>query len=148
MSEHNNVVRSFSFINIIYGYQIMQYIKLSVNMWPFVRNKVGNRVRNYARQSIFNKDMYIVNKNFRTKSLAQSYLFFPYIFGFRPYTEEASRTDSHTCLRPSLKTVSTTASKSVSGDPGLVDKVLALYAGSRGFDSHRGHMSEHFFPIQ
>ena len=27
----------------------------------------------------------------------------------------------------------------------LVDKVLALHAGSRGFDSHRGHMSERFF---
>ena len=32
-----------------------------------------------------------------------------------------------------------------SGEPGLVDRVLALYAGSRGFDSHRGHMSERFF---
>ena len=31
------------------------------------------------------------------------------------------------------------------GEPGLVDKVLALQAGSRGFDSHRGHMSERFF---
>ena len=29
-----------------------------------------------------------------------------------------------------------------SGEPGLVDKVLAL---RRGFDSHRGHMSERFF---
>ena len=27
---------------------------------------------------------------------------------------------------------------------GLVDRVLALHAGSRGFDSHRGHMSERF----
>ena len=83
----------------------MQYIKLSVNMWASVRNKVGNRIRNYVRQSIFNKDMYIVNKNFHTKSLAKSYLFFPYIFGFRPYAQEVSRTvsDSHTCLRPSLK---------------------------------------------
>ena len=26
-----------------------------------------------------------------------------------------------------------------------MDAVLALHAGSRGFDSHRGHMSEHFF---
>ena len=26
-----------------------------------------------------------------------------------------------------------------------MDRVLALHAGSRGFDSHRGHMSEHFF---
>ena len=33
----------------------------------------------------------------------------------------------------------------VLGEPGLVDKVLALHAGSRGFDSHRGHMSERFF---
>ena len=31
------------------------------------------------------------------------------------------------------------------GEPGLVDRVLALHAGSRGFDSHRGHMSEQFF---
>ena len=31
------------------------------------------------------------------------------------------------------------------GEPGLVDKVLALHVGSRGFDSHRGHMSERFF---
>ena len=30
------------------------------------------------------------------------------------------------------------------GEPGLVDRVLALHAGSRGFDSHRGHMSERF----
>ena len=26
-----------------------------------------------------------------------------------------------------------------------MDRVLALHTGSRGFDSHRGHMSEHFF---
>ena len=32
------------------------------------------------------------------------------------------------------------------GEPGLVDRVLAFYAGSRGFDSHRGHMSKRFFP--
>ena len=32
-----------------------------------------------------------------------------------------------------------------SGEPGPVDRVLALHAGSRGFDSHRGHMSERFF---
>ena len=31
------------------------------------------------------------------------------------------------------------------GEPGLVDRVLALHAGNRGFDSHRGHMSERFF---
>ena len=31
------------------------------------------------------------------------------------------------------------------GEPGLVNRVLALHAGSRGFDSHRGHMSERFF---
>ena len=30
-------------------------------------------------------------------------------------------------------------------EPGLVGRVLALHAGSRGFDSHRGHMSERFF---
>ena len=35
--------------------------------------------------------------------------------------------------------------KGISGEPGLVDRVLALHAGSRGFDSHRGHMSERFF---
>ena len=28
---------------------------------------------------------------------------------------------------------------------GLVDRVLALHAGSRGFDSHREHMSGRFF---
>ena len=33
----------------------------------------------------------------------------------------------------------------VSGEPGLVDRVLTLHAGSRGFDSHSGHMSERFF---
>ena len=33
----------------------------------------------------------------------------------------------------------------LSGEPGLVDRVLALHAGSRGFGFHRGHMSEHFF---
>ena len=26
-----------------------------------------------------------------------------------------------------------------------MDRVLALHAGSRGFDSHRGHMSDRFF---
>ena len=30
-------------------------------------------------------------------------------------------------------------------EPGLVNRVLALHAGSPGFDSHRGHMSEQFF---
>ena len=34
---------------------------------------------------------------------------------------------------------------SFGGEHGLVDRVLALHAGSRGFDSHRGHMSERFF---
>ena len=33
----------------------------------------------------------------------------------------------------------------LSGELGLMDRVLALHAGSRGFDSHRGHMSERFF---
>ena len=33
----------------------------------------------------------------------------------------------------------------ISGEPGLVDRVLALHPGTRGFDSHRGHMSERFF---
>ena len=31
------------------------------------------------------------------------------------------------------------------GEPGLVLRALALHAGSRGFDSHRGHMFERFF---
>ena len=31
------------------------------------------------------------------------------------------------------------------GQPGPADRVLALHAGSRGFDSHREHMSERFF---
>ena len=31
------------------------------------------------------------------------------------------------------------------GEPGLVDRVLALHAGSRVFDSQRGHMSKQFF---
>ena len=35
--------------------------------------------------------------------------------------------------------------KKKSGEPSLVDRVLALHAGSRGFDSHRGHVSERFF---
>ena len=33
----------------------------------------------------------------------------------------------------------------ICGEPGLVDRVLALHTGSRGFNSHRGHMSERFF---
>ena len=32
-----------------------------------------------------------------------------------------------------------------SREPGLVDRVLALHAGCRGFDSHRRHISERFF---
>ena len=32
-----------------------------------------------------------------------------------------------------------------SGEPGLVDRVLDLHAGSRRFDSHRRYMSERFF---
>ena len=32
--------------------------------------------------------------------------------------------------------------EAVGGEPGLVDRVFALHAGSRAFDSHRGHMSE------
>ena len=31
------------------------------------------------------------------------------------------------------------------GVPGLVDRVFAVLAWSRGFDSHRRHMSERFF---
>ena len=31
------------------------------------------------------------------------------------------------------------------GAPGLVDRVFSLDAGSRGFDSHRRHMSERFY---
>ena len=33
----------------------------------------------------------------------------------------------------------------LSRQPGLVDRVLALHARSRGSDSHRGHMVERFF---
>ena len=33
----------------------------------------------------------------------------------------------------------------LSGAPGLVDRVFAFHAGSRGFDPHRWHMSERFF---
>ena len=33
----------------------------------------------------------------------------------------------------------------ISREPGLVDRVFALHARSRGFDSHRGNMSERFF---
>ena len=32
-----------------------------------------------------------------------------------------------------------------SGAPGLVDRVFAVHAGSRGFDSHQRHMSGRFF---
>ena len=32
-----------------------------------------------------------------------------------------------------------------SGETGLVDRVLALHAGSRGFDSHQRHISERLF---
>ena len=34
---------------------------------------------------------------------------------------------------------------SVCGAPGLVDRVFAFHADSRGFDSHRRHMFERFF---
>ena len=37
------------------------------------------------------------------------------------------------------------AGSSKCGEPGLVDRVFAVYAESRGFDSHRRHMSERFF---
>ena len=33
----------------------------------------------------------------------------------------------------------------LSREPSLVDRVLALHSGSRGFDCHWGHMSERFF---
>ena len=46
---------------------------------------------------------------------------------------------------PGLPSSYTMFYPSVSGEPGLVDRVLTLHAGSRGFDSHRGHMSERFF---
>ena len=39
------------------------------------------------------------------------------------------------CARPSF----------LLGEPGLVDRVLALHTGSRGFDSHRRQMSERCF---
>ena len=57
----------------------------------------------------------------------------------------------HTCSRArftrsqSYKYRHQCLSKQVSGEPGLVDRVLALHAGRRRFDSHRGHMSERFF---
>ena len=41
--------------------------------------------------------------------------------------------------------VEVVSSNPTSGEPGLVDRVLTLHAGSREFDSHRGHMSERFF---
>ena len=47
--------------------------------------------------------------------------------------------------RSSIKEQLSYLSAAGSGEPGLVDRVLALHAGSRGFDSHRGHMSERFF---
>ena len=31
------------------------------------------------------------------------------------------------------------------GEPGLVDRVVTLHAGSRGFDSQLGHMFKQFF---
>ena len=46
---------------------------------------------------------------------------------------------------PHIYMVAYSSERGGSGDPGLVDRVLALHAGSRGFDSHRGHMSERFF---
>ena len=45
----------------------------------------------------------------------------------------------------SIQWVNWVDAESQRGEPGLVDRVLALHAGSRGFDSHRGHMSERFF---
>ena len=39
----------------------------------------------------------------------------------------------------------TTLRADISGEPGLVDRVLALHAESRGFDPLGGHMSERFF---
>ena len=44
-----------------------------------------------------------------------------------------------------INTVGKAVKYVVRGEPGLVDRVLALHAGSRGFDSHREHMSERFF---
>ena len=38
-----------------------------------------------------------------------------------------------------------TSTVSFRGEPGLVDRVLALHAESRGFNSHWGHLSERFF---
>ena len=43
------------------------------------------------------------------------------------------------------RTIKAASIKRLSGEPGLVDMVLALHAGSQGFDSHRGHVSERFF---
>ena len=44
-------------------------------------------------------------------------------------------------LRNILNKLFCTSKKEGSGEPGLVDRVLALHTGSRGFDSHQGHMS-------
>ena len=43
------------------------------------------------------------------------------------------------------KFVPPTIYTTTNGEPGLVDRVLALHAGSRGFNFHQGHMSERFF---
>ena len=39
----------------------------------------------------------------------------------------------------------TKSKRQKSGEPGLMYRVLALHAGSRGFNFNRGHMSERFF---
>ena len=44
-----------------------------------------------------------------------------------------------------IQVVKSFTSMGLSGAPGLVDRVFAVHAGSRGFDSHRRHMSERFF---
>ena len=67
----------------------------------------------------------------------------------------ATRNGIHTRLKRGVATIclgclvtlkigSVSQIETVSGEPGLVNRVLALHAGSRGFDSHRGHMSERF----
>ena len=48
-------------------------------------------------------------------------------------------------FKPSIQSILKKTKRKTSGEPGLVDRLLALHAGSRGFDSHRGHMSKQFF---
>ena len=53
------------------------------------------------------------------------------------YRQLYATRDYHQCIKM--------LTHEVSEEPVLVDKVLALHAGCRGFDSHRGHMVKRFF---